>query len=207
MLPIFCHAQDYIDVLTLTLSIEDSIDENKRQKTAKEKQLRNTAYETANKEETKKFKSKYEEIRNRLSKLGLVLDAFIISSEAKPIVDRIIATQKNIYNECVSDPSLIPLAIKSETAFVQQAKLLIEYMTGLMIVIGDVYQMKPADRKMLLNHAVRELRNLDAITSNLYTSIYWHKRAVDFEKLRFKKWINRDKDIINEIITNAKSYG
>jgi len=198
---------DYIDVLTLNTAIRKQIDENERQSEAKRRQLGVTASETGNTEQAKSFRARYEKIRGRLNKLGLALDVFIISSEARPIVARIVKTQRKIYEECSADPKLIQMAIRSEAEFVGRANLLLQYMAGLMIVIGDVYQMKPSDRKMLLNHAVRELKHLDLLSSNLYSSIYWHKRAVALQKLRFRHWINRERDIINEIIRNAKSYG
>lgn len=198
---------NYISYYLVHVGVDHTLKENKRQKEAKEKQLRNTLYETNNTNSIHKVKEKYNRIKERLNKLGLVLEGFVISSQAYPTLQQIYDNQKNIVDECRDSPYLIPLSIQSEIEFVDRAQMLIRFLTGLVLTYGDINQMKSGDRKMLLNHAIKQLDDMNVQSYTLLSNIRNHKASVALAKQRMKDWINRDKEIMFEIIQNAKDLG
>ena len=197
----------YISYYLVHVGVDHTLKENKRQKEAKEKQLRNTLYETQNTSSTNNVRDKYKRIKERLNKLGLVLEGFVISAQAYPTLQQIYDNQKNIVNECQDSPYLIPMSIQSEIEFVDRAQMLIRFLTGLVLTYGDINQMKSGDRKMLLNHAIKQLDDMNVQSYTLLSNIRNHKASVALSKQRMKDWINRDKEIMTEIIQNAKDWG
>jgi len=199
---------DYISYYLVHTGVENTLKENGRQKNIKNKQATVTGLESANTESTGKWKDRYRRIKGRLNSLGLLLDGFFMTSEAYPTLQRIIRTQGQIYEECRGNTALMRMAAESEVVFVDRAQMLIRFLVGLAMAYGDINQMKPGDRKMLLNHAIDQLNGLDTNASTLLGNIrnYKHSQALK-ERRGFRDWINRDKQIINEIIKNAKELG
>lgn len=198
---------DYISYYLVHVGVDHTIKENSRQKEAKQKQLRNTILETNNTNSSNDLRDKYKRIKERLNKLALVFEGFIISAQAYPTLQQIYENQQRIYDECKDSPILIPMSVQSEVEFVDRAQMLIRYLTGLVLTYGDINQMKSGDRKMLLNHAIKQLDEMNILSYTLLSNIRNHKHAIALEKQRVKDWINTDKEIISEIIHNAKELG
>lgn len=195
---------DYISYYLIHVGVDHTLKENKRQKQAKNNQTVVTAFHLQNSNLTKQLKTKYSKLRGRLNKLGLLLDAFVLSSEAVPTFNQIVDNQRNIYEECKESPYLIPISIQSEVEFVDRAQMLIRFLTGLALSYGDINQMQAGDRKMLLNHAIKQLDDLNVHSYSLLANIRGYKRAIALKKATQLGWVNQDKQIITDIITNAK---
>lgn len=198
---------DYISYYLIHVGVDHTLKENVRQKDMKSKQLQVSTLEVNNTNSTNNFKEKYKRVKERLNKLSLLLDGFFLTAEAYPTLQQIIDTQKEIYQECKDNPVLIPLSIESEVVFVDKAQMLIRFIAGLILTYGDINQMKSGDRKMLLNHAIDQLDKLNAHAFTLLANIRNYKYTFLIKKQGFEDWINRDKEIITDIINNAKTIG
>lgn len=198
-------AQDYISYYLIHVGVDHTLKENGRQKDIKERQVLVGAGEELNRSQMSRFKSLYGKVIERLNKLNLLFDGAFMAVEAYPALASIVRSQQEIISEVQASPYLIPIAVQSETDFVRQAQSVIRYVTGLILTYGDINMMKPADRKMLLNHALHELRALNAISADLLTAIRNIKLAEKLRKAEIEMWINRDREIISDIINNANN--
>lgn len=194
----------YISYYLIHVGVDHTLKENKRQKDAKNKQARVLALEVSNAQSANNLNTKYAKIKGRLSKLGLLLDGFIISSEAYPTLKQIIENQKTIYEECKASPYLIAISAQSEVEFVDRAQMLIRFLTGLVLTYGDINQMQQSDRKMLLNHAVKQLDDMNIQSYSLLSNIRNYKRIIALKKASIQSWVNEDRQIISDILSNSK---
>lgn len=197
---------DYINYYLMHTGIDATLKEEKRQNKIKQNEALVMASEEVNEERGKKLKEKYKKIKDRLNNLSLIIDAFFLAPNAIPAVKGTIQNQKRIYQECKDMPELVPIAVESEVQFAKQVEMLIRFITGLTLSYGDINQMKTGDRKILLNHAIEEIDGLWTTSSKLLNTIDNLKMAKMLRELEFKGWVNREKDMIKEIINNAKTF-
>lgn len=134
------------------------------QKEARDQQILNTGYEKVNNNQSKTLKERYNELQDRFSKLNIALDALNLGVAATPLVQAIIDNQSKIVAICKDYPFLIPLALKTEEVFVQTSTKLIKYMVGLSLTIGDLNQMKESERKILFDHALDQLKEINGMS-------------------------------------------
>ncbi len=134
------------------------------QKEAKDQQMLNAGYEQANNSKSKTLKERYNELQDRFSKLNIALDALNLGVSATPLVQAIIDNQSRIVQYCNDYPFLIPLALKTEALFVEASSKLIKYMVGLSLTIGDLNQMKETERKLLFDHALDQLKQINGMS-------------------------------------------
>ncbi|WP_026715236.1 hypothetical protein [Flavobacterium daejeonense] len=194
----------YISYYLIHTGIDHQLDENKRQIKIKDNQAGVLALEQNNKEQTTTLKTKYAKIKSRLNSLGFLFDAVMVTPSAIPAIKNTIANQDKIIKEVQNDPLLIPIALKSEKDFVYKIQMISRFITGLAISYGDINQMKSGDRKMLLNHAIDEINILESISGNLLSIIQNIKMEKLIAKHNWNNYINREKDIIKEIMNNSK---
>lgn len=207
LLALFSHiakSKDYISYYLIHVAVDHTLKEHERQKSIRNNQAVVTAEEEINRGKMSSFNRKYKQVKERLNSLSLLFDGAFMSMEAYPLLNSIVKTQQDIVREVQAAPYLIPLAISSEAQFVEKARSIIMFLTGLALTYGDINQMKAGDRKMLLHHAIDELYLLDGISTGLLNTINNIKLAQQLKKAQFETWVNRDKEIINDIITNAK---
>lgn len=197
---------DYINYYLMHTGVDATLKEEKRQSKIKQNEALVMASEEVNEERGKKLKEKYKKIKGRLNSLSFIIDAFFLAPNAIPAVKGTIQNQKRIYQECKDDPEFIPIAAGSEIQFANQIEMIIRFITGLTLSYGDINQMKSGDRKILLNHAVEEIDGLWTTSSKLLNTIDNLKMAKMLREIEFNGWINREKDMIKEIINNAKTF-
>jgi hypothetical protein len=144
--------------------VDESKSEYGPQKEARDQQILNVGYEEANKAQSKTLKERYNELQDRFSKLNIAIDALNLGVSATPLVQAIIDNQSKIVEICKDYPFLIPLALKTEEIFVETSTKLIKYMVGLSLTIGDLNQMKQTERKILFDHALDQLRDINGMS-------------------------------------------
>ncbi len=198
-----CRA-DYISYYLIHTGIDHSLKEHDRQTSTHNQQTLVTTMEQTNRSETNKLKTTYNKMILRLNTLGLVIDATFLAQEAYPTVNTIIRTQRIIVEQVADYPKLIPFAVKSEIQMIQKASSLINYMVGLSLSLGDLNAIKAGDRKLLLNHALNELRAVAGMSYKMLSTIRGIILSDKLRKARFSRWVNREKDLITSIIRNAK---
>lgn len=197
----FCSGQ--VNVALLHQLVGDSKQEHGRQTQTKEQQAKNTAVESSNKSLLTTVKTKYRTLQSRFAKMSIVFDAANIGISATPIVREIITHQQQIVSYVNKDPTLAPLALESEEAFVKRSQSLINYLIGLCAVIGDVNQMKVSDRRLLFSHILNELKDISYISGGVASALrssVMKSKGTD----PFSDYINQEMKTVDEIINNAK---
>lgn len=198
------YAQTNVELLDQLVSESES--EHDRQTSARTGQATVTASENVNKSQMTTLKTTYRNIQSRFHTLGLVIDAAQIGLEAAPVVNEIINQQQLIVDQCRDNPILIALAISSEADLADQANLLAGYCAGLVLSLGDVNQMKASDRKMLFSYVVSELRRIDGASRGLLTAITNFNNQLHSKSANpFGSFINQDKNLVDDIMRNAKA--
>lgn len=145
------HAFCQLNVELIHQLVAESKSENSRQEEAKNKQAVTSANEEVNKTQMSKLKTKYRELQSRFHTVGLAIDAAQIGLEASPVVSEIIRQQNIIYQLASDNPILISLAFQTEQDLADRARMLVNYIIGLALSIGDINQMKASDRKILFH--------------------------------------------------------
>lgn len=196
------NAFSQLNVELLHQLVAESKSEHNRQNEAKNRQAVASANEEANKTQMAKLKIKYRELQSRFHTVGLAIDLAQIGLEASPLVSEIIRQQSIIYNLAKDNPLLIALALQTEVDLSDKARMLANYIAAIALSIGDINQMKASDRKILFSHALTELRLIEGASKGLAMCMQQanYKRSLD----PFKDFIERDKQLVDDIIRNAK---
>lgn len=185
--------------------VDESKSENKLQKTARDRQATNSATEYGNLTMLDKLKKTYRSIQQRYNLLGTAINAADIGLNAQPMVSRIISNQNELYTLARDNPAIIAFSLRAEIEFADKAQLLLRYLTGLCLSLGDVNQMKASDRKVLFDYVLSELSHIQDLSGNLVSSVRNGSLASLVRSLNpFQDYIDLDKDIVRDIITNAK---
>src|ERR1700744_1619565 len=157
-------AQDVLDIPNLLQLVDYSKSEHQLQTNARNNQATVTANEAANRTLLEKLKNVYRILQNRYSLLGTAISAADIGLEAEPMVRSIVNSQSQLYSLAQQNPAIIPLALQTEIDFAEKSELLLDYMAGLILSIGDVNQMKSSDRKLLFDYVISELSNIQDLS-------------------------------------------
>lgn len=198
------HARSYISYYLIHVGIDNQLKEKDRQKKIKENEVKVLGLETQNKKDTEVFKTKYAKIKSRLNSLSFLFDAVMITPGAIPAIKGTLKNQEEIFKEVKDAPYLIPVSLEAEKEFVDKLQMILRFITGLSLSYGDINQMKAGDRKMLLNHAIDEINALYGLSGNLLDVIRNIKSSIALDKERWKTWVNREKDLVTDIIKNSK---
>lgn len=197
--------QKMLDIPSMHLLINESIDENKQQVKATNQQILATANEQANLTLLDKLKVKYRILQQRYNTLGTMINVAEIGVYATPMVERIIQNQAQIIRLTQKNPALIALGYQTEIEFVEKAKGLAGYVTGLTLTIGDVNQMKASDRKLLFDYVFSELSNIQDLSGTMVNNLqYATLKNLIKAANPFQNFINSDIAISRDIIQNAK---
>jgi hypothetical protein len=205
---IFCfacsHAQ--VNVELLHQLVAESKSENSKQNNVRTTQATVSATETVNRSQMTSLKSSYRNIHSRFNTLGLMINAAEIGLEAQPIVDEIIDQQTLIVRQAENNPLLVLLAANLEADLAKQAQLLINYVFGIVLSIGDINQMKASDRKMLFGYVLTELQRLDGASRGLATALSNFNKQFHGKSLNpFAGFINQDQTLVDDIMSKAKA--
>lgn len=182
--------------------IRHSMQENERQKEMKNKQLSNLSLEKVNETQWKEFKETKQKIQDRLRHVEFALQAiptgYVVLLETQRIADM----QEKIWYEIQTAPYSIAFVLPNQIIFLQEMQMVVRLMIGIVASYGAINQMEKAERKILLDFALGEVKRLRKDTSFMYWKIKDIKRKVAFQKFKLKNYINKDKQIIEEIMSN-----
>lgn len=194
-----CYSQ--VNVELLHQLVAESKSEFQKQDEAKNRQALTSSNEEANRTLLTKLQIKYRELHDRFQILGLAIDATQIGLEAYPIVSEIIKQQNLIFQIARKNPLLLTLAYNTEADLSIQANLLLNYLYGLAISIGDLNQMKSSDRKILFGHVISELRHIAGTSRGLAATMQYSSLTRELNSANpFQGFINQDKQIVDNIL-------
>lgn len=204
LISLSAYPKDVINIAGIHMRVSHTRSEDKRQQTGLSNQTQNTAVEEVNKSQTKKYKEKAKEVQQRLEKLSIVLDVANITQEGIKITKNIKEQQSYVVGEIIKSPHLIFLQVNQIKEMATQVELLGRYLAGAVLTGADIYAMENADRKVIVNFIIAELRALKYTSWQMYMTIRSIRISQQLKAGAFKNWLNKDKEIVKEIIENAK---
>lgn len=197
-------AYSQINIPLLHQLVEDSKNEHTKQSEAKENQAKNAINEEVNRNMLNQVKDKYKAVQQRFAKLSIVFDAAGIAVSATPLVRSIVDNQQQIIYYCQMEPALIPFALETEKVFATQSYSLMNYLLGLSASIGELNQMKVSERRVLFQHILNELREINQLSwgaSRTLSSYLQRTRGNN----PYLDYVNDELRLVDEIMTNIKT--
>jgi hypothetical protein len=197
--------QSTIDIIGIHQLVDESISENKLQVNARDRQALATTSEKANLTLLAKLKGTYRSLQLRYNTLGTAIDLADIGIYASPMVSRIISDQAQIIALAEKDPALIAIGYRSEIQFAEKARSLLSYLAGLTLSLRDVNQMKASDRKLLFDHVISELSNVQYLSGNMLAMMQHGSLSALLRAANpFQNFMDADRSIAGSMIQNAK---
>ena len=182
--------------------IRHTMEENDRQKTMKNKQDVNLTSEIVNKKQWEKFKETTTKIQERLRLVDFAMQAiptgYAIFLESQKIQD----IQTKIITEIETAPYSLIVVLPAEIKFVDDMQMVVRLLSGIVISYGAINQMEKAERKLLLEYALGEVTNLRRDSLFMLMKVRDIKRKVEWTKFVILNYINKDKQIVEQIISH-----
>lgn len=196
--------ENMMDFVGVGERIKHSMRESERQKDALSIQTQNTAIETQNKKELSKYKNTVKQVQERLDKVSIVLDILKVTSEGTTIIKQIKYQQEQIIGTVPSYPYLLVHILPTIVEMTSEIELIGRYLAGVVLTGSEIYAMDNADRKIITNFIISELRHILTTSTSMYMTMRNMKLSHTLRKNAFNQWVNKDKQIVKEIIENAK---
>ena len=182
--------------------IRHTMQENDRQKTMKNRQNINLTTEAVNKKQWEKFKETTTKIQERLRLVDFAMQAiptgYAIFLESQKIQD----VQSKIVEEIQGAPYSLIVVLPSQIRFVDDMQMVVRLLSGIVISYGAINQMEKAERKILLEYALGEVTNLRRDSLFMLMKVRDIKRKVEWTKFVVLNYINKDKQIVEQIISH-----
>ena len=182
--------------------IRHTMQENERQKEMKNWQDTNLATETVNKKQWEKFRETTTKIQDRLRIVDFAMQAipagYAIFLESQKIQD----IQSKIITEIQTAPYSLIVVLPAEIKFVDDMQMIVRLLTGIFLSYGAINQMEKSERKILLEYALEEVTRLRRDSFFMLMTIRNIKRKVEWTKFVLLNYINKDKQIVEQIINH-----
>lgn len=98
------------------------------------------------------------------------------------------------------------VALPAQYQFIDDFQMTLRLLTGIVISYGAINQMEKAERQRLLNYALDEVVKIKNQSFDILWIVRNLKQTVYTKKHLFKYYVNRDKQIKQDIFNNVKSF-
>ena len=187
--------QENVSFPMMNLEIKATMDENGRQKEMRKNQIANATVETANKTQWNNFKDK-------VTKIQAIPTGIAMSRE----ITKIPQNQHAIIDEISTAPYSIIVVLPSQVQFVDDLQMVTRLIVGIVVSYGAMNQMEKSERKILLDYALGEVKTLSRNSTHMLFKIRDIKAKVLRNKRAFQYYVNRDKQVVENIMKNIKSF-
>ena len=198
--------QENVSVPMMNLEINATMKENERQKEMRQKQTLNATIETANKTQWNNFKDKVTKVQDRLRIVSFAIQAIPTGIAMNREITKITNNQTAIINEINDAPYSIIAVLPSQVQFVDDLQMVARLITGIIVSYGAINQMEKSERKILLDYALGEVKTLSRNSTHMLLKIRDIKAKVKRNKRAFQYYVNRDKQVVESIMDNIKSF-
>ncbi|MGB4447536.1 MAG: hypothetical protein WBI92_05795 [Cloacibacterium sp.] len=198
--------QENVSFPMMNLEISATMKEHDRQKEMRQKQTLNATVETANQSQWKDFKDKVTKIQDRLRIVSFAIQAIPTGIAMSREITKITDNQTAIINEINSAPYSIIAVLPSQVQFVDDLQMTARLITGIILSYGAINQMEKSERKILLDYALGEVKTLSRNSTHMLLKIRDIKAKVLRNKRAFQYYVNRDKQVVESIMNNIKSF-
>ncbi|MCQ4139515.1 hypothetical protein [Chryseobacterium sp. EO14] len=190
----------------MDLEINATMKEHNRQKEMRQKQTANATVETVNESQWKNFKEKVTKIQDRLRIVSFAIQAVPAGIAMSREITKITHNQSAIINEISTAPYSIIAVLPSQVRFADDLQMTIRLIAGIILSYGAINQMEKSERKILLDYALGEVKTLSRNSTHMLLKIRDIKAKVLRNKRAFQYYINRDRQVVESIMSNIKSF-
>ncbi|WP_435522579.1 hypothetical protein [Chryseobacterium indoltheticum] len=198
--------QENVSFPMMDLEINATMKEYDRQKEMRQKQTLNATVETVNQSQWKEFKDKITKVQDRLRIVSFAIQAIPTGIAMSREITKITDNQTAIINEISTAPYSIITVLPSQVQFVDDLQMVTRLITGIILSYGAINQMEKSERKILLDYALSEIKAISRNSTHMLLRIRDIKAKVLRNKRAFQYYVNRDKQVVESIINNIKSF-
>ena len=198
--------QEYVSFPMMNIEINSTMKEHDRQKDMRKNQLANATVETANRAQWNGFKDKVKKIQDRLRIVSFAIQAIPTGIAMNREITKIIQNQTAIVNEIETAPLSIIAVLPSQVQFVDDLQMVTRLIIGIVASYGAMNQMEKSERKILLDYALGEVKTLSRNSTHILLKIRDIKAKVLRNKRAFQYYVNRDKQVVENIMNQIKSF-
>lgn len=198
--------QEYVSFPMMNIEINSTMKEHDRQKEMRKNQLANATVETANRTQWNGFKDKVTKIQDRLRIVSFAIKAIPTGIAMNREITKIIQNQTAIVNEIETAPLSIIAVLPSQVQFVDDLQMVTRLIIGIVASYGAMNQMEKSERKILLDYALSEVKTLSRNSTHMLLKIRDIKAKVLRNKRAFQYYVNRDKQVVENIMNQIKSF-
>ncbi|MDV3704692.1 hypothetical protein [Elizabethkingia anophelis] len=190
----------------MNIEINATMKEHDRQKEMRKNQALNSGIETTNRSEWNSFKDKVTKIQDRLRVVSFALQAIPTGVAMSREVKKITQNQASIIDELSTAPYSIITVLPSGVQYVDDLQMVTRLITGIILSYGAINQMEKSERKILLDYALGEVKTLSRNSTHMLLKIRDIKAKVLRNKRAFQYYVNRDRQVVENIMKNIKSF-
>ena len=190
----------------MNIQINAAMKEHDRQKEMREKQTVNATVETANQSQWKAFKDKVTKIQDRLRIVSFAMQSVPTGIAMSREVTKINQNQRAILNEIGTAPIALRSVLPSQVQFVDDLQMVTRLITGIILSYGAMNQMEKAERQILLDYALEEVKALSRNSTYMLFKIRAVKAKAKQNRRAFQYYVNRDRQVVEDIMDNIKSF-
>ena len=198
--------QEYVSFPMMNIEINSTMKEHDRQKEMRKNQLANATVETANRTQWNGFKDKVTKIQDRLRIVSFAIQAIPTGIAMNREITKIIQNQTAIVNEIETAPLSIIAVLPSQVQFVDDLQMVTRLIIGIVASYGAMNQMEKSERKILLDYSLSEVKTLSRNSTHMLLKIRDIKAKVLRNKRAFQYYVNRDKQVVENIMNQIKSF-
>lgn len=198
--------QENVSFPMMDIEINATMKEHDRQKEMRQKQTLNASVETANESQWKNFKNKVTKIQDRLRVVSFAIQAIPAGIAMSREITKITDNQTAIINEINTAPYSIITVLPAQVQFVDDLQMTLRLLTGIILSYGAINQMEQSERKVLLDYALREVNSLSRNSTHMLLKIRDIKAKVLRNKRAFQYYVNRDRQVVENIMNQIKSF-
>lgn len=198
--------QEYVSFPMMNIEINSTMKEHDRQKEMRKNQLANATVETVNRTQWNGFKDKVTKIQDRLRIVSFAIQAIPTGIAMNREITKIIQNQTAIVNEIETAPLSIIAVLPSQVQFVDDLQMGTRLIIGIVVSYGAMNQMEKSERKILLDYALGEVKTLSRNSTHILLKIRDIKAKVLRNKRAFQYYVNRDKQVVENIMNQIKSF-
>ena len=198
--------QENVSFPMMDIEINAAMKEHDRQKEMRQKQTLNATVETENRTQWNDFKERITKVQDRLRIVSFAIQAIPTGIAMNREITKITNNQTAIINEISTAPYSILAVLPSQVQFVDDLQMVTRLVTGIVISYGAINQMEKSERKILLDYALGEVKTLSRNSTHMLLKIRDIKAKVNRNKRAFQYYVNRDKQVVERIMINIKSF-
>ncbi|KUJ50061.1 hypothetical protein [Chryseobacterium sp. JAH] len=198
--------QENVSFPMMDLEINATMKEQDRQKEMRQKQTLNATVETANQTQWKNFKEKITKVQDRLRIVSFAIQAIPTGVAMSREITKITDNQTAIINEINTAPYSIISVLPAQVQFVDDLQMVTRLITGIILSYGAINQMEKSEREVLLDYALSEVKALSRNSTYMLLKVRDIKAKVLRNKRAFQYYVNRDKQVVESIMNNIKSF-